>query len=50
MAPVGLEELCARLRAALRRTAGAEDEVVSTGDLTIDLPRSTVLLAGERSA
>lgn len=46
-APVGLEELCARLRAALRRAAGADDEVVSTGDLTIDLPRSTVLLAGE---
>jgi two-component system KDP operon response regulator KdpE len=47
-APVGLEELCARLRAALRRAAGADDDVVSTGDLTIDLPRSTVLLAGER--
>jgi len=46
-APVGLEELCARLRAALRRAAGADDDVVTTGQLTIDLQRGMVLLAGE---
>jgi two-component system KDP operon response regulator KdpE len=45
--PVGLEELCARLRAALRRAAVADDEIVTTGDLTIDLPRGMVQLAGE---
>jgi two-component system, OmpR family, KDP operon response regulator KdpE len=45
--PVGLDELCARLRAVLRRAAGAGDEIVTAGDLTIDLPRGVVLVAGE---
>jgi two-component system KDP operon response regulator KdpE len=45
--PVGLEELCARLRAALRRAAVVDDEIVTTGDLTIDFPRGMVHLAGE---
>src|SRR5262245_55282353 len=46
--PVGLEELCARVRAVLRRGRGAVNEIVTVGDLAIDLSRQTVLLAGER--
>lgn len=45
--PIGLDELCARLRAALRRTRGADD-VVTVGDLTIDLSSRGVFVAGEQ--
>jgi two-component system, OmpR family, KDP operon response regulator KdpE len=41
--PFGMDELLARLRAAVRRASPAPDEpVVTTGDLTIDLARKRV--------
>jgi two-component system KDP operon response regulator KdpE len=41
--PFGMDELLARLRAALRRSATAEDEpVVATEDFTVDLAAKTV--------
>jgi two-component system KDP operon response regulator KdpE len=46
--PFGMDELLARLRAALRRAAPAEEEaVVETADFTIDLAAKRVLRAGE---
>src|SRR5215468_4350123 len=46
--PFGMDELLARLRAALRRTAPAEeDAVVETGDFTIDLATKRVTRDGE---
>jgi CheY-like chemotaxis protein len=45
--PIGLDELCARLRAALRRAAGAVEEIVTVGDLTIDLEKDR--LPGRRA-
>ena len=45
--PFGMDELLARLRAAVRRASPAPDEpVVTTGDLTIDLARKRVTRAG----
>jgi two-component system, OmpR family, KDP operon response regulator KdpE len=44
--PFGMDELLARLRAAVRRASPAPDEpVVTTGDLTIDLARKRVTRA-----
>jgi two-component system, OmpR family, KDP operon response regulator KdpE len=44
--PFGMDELLARLRAAVRRASPAPDEpVVTTGDLTIDLARKKVTRA-----
>jgi two-component system, OmpR family, KDP operon response regulator KdpE len=46
--PFGMDELLARLRAALRRTAPAEEEaVIETGDFTIDLAAKKVQRQGE---
>lgn len=46
--PFGMDELLARLRAALRRTAPAEEEaVVETADFTIDLAAKKVRRDGE---
>ena len=46
--PFGMEELLARMRAALRRAAPAADEpVVRLGDLVIDLAAKTVTGAGD---
>lgn len=48
--PFGVGELLARLRAALRQRAHAADPpptVITTGPLTIDLPRRLVTLGGE---
>ncbi len=46
--PFSMGELLARLRAALRRTAGLEDPPVLTfGELSIDLARRTVTVGGE---
>ena len=48
--PFGVEELMARLRAAVRRAAGAtngDDALVEAGELTIDLRAKIVRLAGE---
>ena len=45
--PVGMDELLARLRAAIRRIGPTEAEaVVAAGDLTIDLARRKVTRAG----
>ncbi|KQY58665.1 two-component system response regulator [Aeromicrobium sp. Root495] len=44
--PFGMEELLARLRAAMRR-AGAPVETVRAGDLVIDVDDRTVTRAGE---
>jgi len=45
--PFGMDELLARLRAAVRRAAPAPDEpVVTTGDFTVDLAAKRVVRAG----
>jgi two-component system KDP operon response regulator KdpE len=48
--PFGVEELLARLRAALRRTQGEEQgaAVLNFGDLQVDLSRRLVTLSAER--
>jgi two-component system, OmpR family, KDP operon response regulator KdpE len=48
--PFGVEELLARLRAALRRTRSEEPgaAIQDFGDLQVDLPRRLVTLGGER--
>ena len=48
--PFGMEELLARLRAALRRRAGADEPqpTLTFGELTVDLARSLVMLRGGR--
>ena len=49
--PFGMDELLARLRAALRRAAPAEEEaVVETGDFTVDLAAKRVTQLRRRSA
>jgi two-component system, OmpR family, KDP operon response regulator KdpE len=46
--PFGMDELLARLRAALRRAAPAEEEaVVETRDFTVDLAAKRVTRSGE---
>ena len=46
--PFGMDELLARLRAALRRAApGADEPVVATDDFTVDLSAKRVTRAGE---
>jgi two-component system KDP operon response regulator KdpE len=45
--PFGMEELLARMRAAIRRSTPAADEpVIGVGDLVIDLAAKTVLRGG----
>ena len=45
--PFGMDELLARLRAALRRVAPAEEEaVIAAGELSVDLVRKKVTRAG----
>jgi two-component system, OmpR family, KDP operon response regulator KdpE len=46
--PFGVDELLARLRAALRRAVPASESVISIGELEIDVPNRSVLLGGER--
>jgi two-component system KDP operon response regulator KdpE len=46
--PFGVDELLARLRAALRRAAPSRDPVVTVGDLTIDVANREVRRDGER--
>jgi two-component system KDP operon response regulator KdpE len=49
--PFGMDELMARLRAALRRAAPAEEEaVITTPDFTIDLSAKRVHRPGETGA
>jgi two-component system OmpR family response regulator len=45
--PFQLEELCARLRALIRRAAGAASGRIEIGDVLIDLAGRSVLRAGE---
>ena len=45
--PFGLEELLARLRAALRRARPAGEPAIEVGDLRVDLEKHAVSLAGE---
>jgi two-component system KDP operon response regulator KdpE len=45
--PFGIDELLARLRAALRRVDAVSGPVVEFGDLVIDLERRLVTLRGE---
>jgi two-component system KDP operon response regulator KdpE len=44
--PFGLDELLARLRAALRRVDGAAEPVFEVGELRVDLPAREVSFAG----
>ena len=46
--PFGVDELLARLRAALRRAVPTNDSVILVGELEINVPNRSVLLAGER--
>jgi len=46
--PFGVDELLARLRAALRRAEPSTEPVLEVGDLRIDLEARDVTLAGER--
>ena len=45
--PVGIDELLARLRAVLRRTAPSGEPVVEVGELVVDLANRTVTTSGE---
>jgi two-component system KDP operon response regulator KdpE len=45
--PVGIDELLARLRAVLRRTAPSGEPVVAVGELVVDLAYRTVTMAGK---
>jgi two-component system KDP operon response regulator KdpE len=46
--PFGVDELLARLRAALRRVGRPSDPVIAIGELTIDVANRDVRLGGER--
>ncbi len=46
--PFGVDELLARLRAALRRVADPSEPVIEIGELRIDVANHDVRLAGER--
>ncbi len=45
--PVGIDELLARLRAVLRRTAVSGEPVIEIGELSVDLVKHAVSIAGE---
>jgi two-component system KDP operon response regulator KdpE len=45
--PVGIDELLARLRAVLRRTAPDAEPVIEVGELVVDLEKRAVTLAGK---
>jgi two-component system, OmpR family, KDP operon response regulator KdpE len=47
MKPFGIEELLARLRALLRRAVPAGEPVLQIGELTVDLEKRTVTVAGQ---
>ena len=46
--PFGVDELLARLRAVLRRSAPTSEPVIEVGDLTIDVANRAVSRGGER--
>jgi two-component system, OmpR family, KDP operon response regulator KdpE len=45
--PFGIDELLARLRAALRRVADPSEPVVEIGDLRVDLEKRAVFVGGQ---
>jgi two-component system, OmpR family, KDP operon response regulator KdpE len=45
--PFGIDELLARLRAAMRRVDGASEPVIEVGELVVDLEKRAVRFAGE---
>ena len=45
--PVGIDELLARLRAALRRTTPSAEPVIELDDLVVDLRKRSVSVGGE---
>ncbi len=45
--PVGIDELLARLRAVLRRTAPSGEPVIEVGELVVDLANRSVTMAGK---
>jgi two-component system KDP operon response regulator KdpE len=45
--PVGIDELLARLRAVLRRTAPSGEPVIEVGELVVDLANRSVSMAGK---
>jgi two-component system KDP operon response regulator KdpE len=45
--PVGIDELLARLRAVLRRTAPSGEPVIELGELVVDLEKRAVTMSGE---
>jgi two-component system KDP operon response regulator KdpE len=45
--PVGIDELLARLRAVLRRTAPSGEPIVEVGELVVDLTNRVVTTAGK---
>jgi two-component system, OmpR family, KDP operon response regulator KdpE len=45
--PVGIDELLARLRAVLRRTAPSGEPVIEVGDLVVDLEKREVRMTGQ---
>jgi two-component system, OmpR family, KDP operon response regulator KdpE len=45
--PVGIDELLARLRAVLRRTAPAGEPVITVGELVVDVPNRSVTVRGD---
>jgi two-component system KDP operon response regulator KdpE len=46
--PFGVDELLARLRAALRRTAPSQEPVVEIGELKVDVAERVATMAGKR--
>jgi two-component system KDP operon response regulator KdpE len=46
--PFSVEELLARLRAVMRRSAGAQEPVIQVGDLRIDVAERAVTVDGRR--
>jgi two-component system KDP operon response regulator KdpE len=46
--PFGVDELLARLRAVLRRSASASEPVIEIGELSIDVPNRAVTRGGKR--
>jgi two-component system, OmpR family, KDP operon response regulator KdpE len=45
--PVGIDELLARLRAVLRRTAPSGEPTIEVGELVVDLTKRSVSVAGQ---
>jgi two-component system, OmpR family, KDP operon response regulator KdpE len=45
--PVGIDELLARLRAALRRSSPSGEPIVTIGELEVDLEKQEVRIAGK---